>query len=100
MPKLWLPQEEHAEYVRSMATLSAFIAGFVNVAFVQFNFDATKVPRAVLFGFAVTNALTVSTALAYQSLALKAQQKYHPAACIAQVNRVNLDDKCLQLFSL
>lgn len=53
-------QEEHAEYVRSMATLSAFMAGFVNIAFVQFDFTAAEIPYTVLLGFGVTNALTVS----------------------------------------
>lgn len=53
-------QEEHAEYVRSMATLSALMSGFVNVAFVQFGFDPTQVPYPVLMGFGITNALTVS----------------------------------------
>ncbi len=52
-------QEEHAEYVRSMATLSAFMAGFVNIAFIQFDFEASEIPRGVLMGFGVTNALTV-----------------------------------------
>lgn len=52
-------QEEHAEYVRSMATLSAFMAGFVNIAFVQFDFTASYLPYNVLMGFGVSNALTV-----------------------------------------
>ena len=53
-------QDEHAEYVRAMATLAAFMAGFVNVAFIQFDFDPAQVPYSVLLGFAVSNALTVS----------------------------------------
>lgn len=58
----WPPQEEHAEYVRSMATLSAVMAGFVNIALIQFDFDARDIPIVVLMGFGVTNALTVSSA--------------------------------------
>ena len=53
-------QEEHAEYVRAMAALAAFMAGFVNIAFVQFGFDTQSISYAVLMGFAITNALTVS----------------------------------------
>ena len=45
--------------MRSMATLSAFMAGFSNVAFVQFDFEAIEIPYAILMGFSVTNALTV-----------------------------------------
>lgn len=53
-------QEEHAEYVRSMATLSAFMAGFVNIAFIQFDFDSSEISYGILMGFGITNALTVS----------------------------------------
>lgn len=53
-------KEEHAEYIRSMATLSAFMAGFVNIAFVQFDFTAAEIPYNVLLGFGITNAVTVS----------------------------------------
>lgn len=52
-------QEEHAEYVRAMASLAAFMAGFVNIAFVQFGFETRDVPYRVLMGFAISNALTV-----------------------------------------
>ena len=57
-------QDEHAEYVRSLATLSALMAGFVNVAFVQFGFTPTQIPMPVLMGFAITNSLTVRPILA------------------------------------
>lgn len=46
-----------------MATLSAFMAGFVNIAFVQFDFTASYIPYNVLMGFGISNALTVSLAL-------------------------------------
>ena len=54
-------QEEHAEYVRSMATLSAVMAGFVNIALIQFDFDARDMPIVVLMGFGITNAITVGS---------------------------------------
>lgn len=44
-----------------MGSLSALVAGFVMVAFVQFNFDPGGVPLPVLLGFGITNALTVGT---------------------------------------
>ena len=42
-----------------MGSLSALVAGFVMVAFVQFNFDPGGIPVPVLLGFGITNALTV-----------------------------------------
>lgn len=42
-----------------MGSLSALVAGFVMVAFVQFSFDPGGVPLPVLLGFGITNALTV-----------------------------------------
>ncbi|KAK9828657.1 hypothetical protein WJX72_001365 [[Myrmecia] bisecta] len=52
--------EEHAEYLRGMATLAALVAGFVMMSFFQFSFDPTQVPRSVLLGFVISNALTVA----------------------------------------
>lgn len=49
-----------AEQLRAMGSLSALVAGFVMVAFVQFSFDPGGVPLPVLLGFGITNALTVA----------------------------------------
>ena len=37
------------------------MAGFVNIALIQFDFDARDIPIVVLMGFGVTNALTVGS---------------------------------------
>ena len=52
-------QDEAAEQLRGLANLAALVGGFDMVAFVQFGFDPTVVPKPVLIGFAITNALTV-----------------------------------------
>ena len=54
-----------------MATLSAFMAGFVNIAFVQFDFTASNIPYDVLMGFGISNALTVSLAEPKLSISYK-----------------------------
>ena len=51
-----------------MATLSAVMAGFVNIALIQFDFDARDIPIVVLMGFGITNALTVGTLWSCQDL--------------------------------
>ena len=76
-------QDEHAEYVRSMATLSALMAGFVNVAFVQFDFTPTQISMPVLMGFAITNSLTVLLVLAKLS--------NHPTCSQATESQIHAD---------
>ena len=54
-------QDGSAEQLRAMGQLSALVAGFVMVAFIQFGFDPTSVPTPVLLGFGISNALTVQS---------------------------------------
>ena len=54
-----LLQDGSAEQLRAMGSLSALVAGFVMVAFIQFSFNPESVPLPVLLGFAILNALTV-----------------------------------------
>lgn len=52
-------QDEHADQLRGLAQLSALLASFGIIAFIQFGFDATQLPRGLLLMFAIANALTV-----------------------------------------
>lgn len=53
-------QDEHADQLRGLAQLSALLASFGIIAFIQFGFDPTQLHLGLLITFAVANALTVS----------------------------------------
>ncbi|KAK9807138.1 hypothetical protein WJX73_009866 [Symbiochloris irregularis] len=57
-----------AEQLRTMGQLSALVAGFVMVAFIQFSFDPTSVAVPVLLGFGISNALTVGLNVSCMSM--------------------------------
>lgn len=57
-------QEERIEQLSTVSELAALITGFEMIAFLQFNFDPTKIDQTLQLAYAITSALTVSTSLA------------------------------------
>lgn len=51
--------EERAEQLKEVSNISALIAGFALIAFLEFSFNIDEVPRALVYGFGITSAVTV-----------------------------------------
>ena len=53
--------EERAEQLKEVSNISALIAGFALIAFLEFSFDIHDTPVLLVYGFGLTTALTVGT---------------------------------------
>lgn len=51
--------EERAEQLKEVSNISALIAGFALIAFLEFSFEVDKIPSILVYGFGLTTALTV-----------------------------------------
>eukprot|EP00210_Caulerpa_lentillifera_P002186 g2100.t1 len=51
--------EERAEQLKEVSNISALIAGFALIAFLEFSFDLDEIPNTLVYGFGLTTALTV-----------------------------------------
>ena len=51
--------EERAEQLKEVSNISALIAGFALIAFLEFSFDIHEIPKVLVYGFGLTTALTV-----------------------------------------
>lgn len=53
-------QEERQEQLQAVTELAAVISGFEMIAFLQFLFDTTEIPRVLQLAYVATSGLTVS----------------------------------------
>lgn len=58
--------EERAEQLKEVSNISALIAGFALVAFLEFSFNIYDIPGTLVYGFGLTTALTVSSLLLFE----------------------------------